>query len=246
MNKGIFVTGTDTDVGKTVVTAALVSLFRSGGIDAVPMKPVQTGCIPKADGWVVVDLEFCLDKANLAPSLAERRLMAPYCFEPACSPHLAAARACETISISRIADDFSALKAGHGFVIVEGAGGVLVPINSKETMLDVMVRLSLPVLLVARPWLGTINHTLLSLRELALGGVPVLGVIFNDSRARTQDEIMRDNRLTIERFGHAPVLAHLPFIQEIEAKSHKDFLDAYSAHLPSAKDLLERINGPWS
>ena len=240
-SKGIFVTGTDTGVGKTVVTAALVSLFRAGGIDAVPMKPVHTGCISTPHGWVVVDLEFCLNMANLEPQPAERKLMAPYCFQPACSPHLAAAQAREMISISRIVHDFSALKANHELVIVEGAGGMLVPINDEETMLDVMVGLSLPVVLVARPWLGTINHTLLSLRELARAGVPVLGVILNDSRPCAWDEIVRDNRLTIERFGDAPVLGHLPFIKEIEAKSYKDFLDACSAHLPSAKDLLEMM-----
>ncbi len=240
-SKGIFVTGTDTGVGKTVVTAALVSLFRAGGIDAVPMKPVHTGCISTPHGWVVVDLEFCLNMANLEPQPAERKLMAPYCFQPACSPHLASAQARETISISRIVHDFSALKANHELVIVEGAGGVLVPINGEETMLNVMVGLSLPVLLVARPWLGTINHTLLSLRELARAGVPVLGVILNDSLPCAWDEIVRDNRLTIERFGDAPVLGHLPFIKEIEEKSYKDFLDACSAHLPSAKDLLEMM-----
>ncbi len=261
-SKGIFVTGTDTGVGKTVVTAALVSLFRAGGIDAVPMKPVQTGCILRADGWLAVDLGFCLNMANLEPPPAERKLMAPYCFQPACSPHLASAQARETISISRIVHDFSALKANHELVIVEGAGGVLVPINGEETMLDVMVGLSLPVLLVARPWLGTINHTLLSLRELARAGVSIMGVIFNDSRSRTRkqtlplegggqdggddaellwDEIVRDNRLTIERFGDAPVLGQLPFIKEIAAKSYKDFLDVCSAHLPSAKELLEMM-----
>ncbi|NVM22636.1 MAG: dethiobiotin synthase [Desulfobacterales bacterium] len=259
-NNGIFVTGTDTGVGKTVVAAALVSLFRAGGIDAVPMKPIETGCIPEAGGLVVADLQFCLNMSNLAPSPAEQRLMVPYCFEPACSPHLAAAQANETISVSRIADDYSVLKTEHDLVIVEGAGGILVPINVKETMLDIMVGLSLPVVLVARPWLGTINHTLLSLRELVRAGVPVLGVIFNDSRRSTttqtlplqgggqgggallRDEIVSDNKVTIERFGNASVVAHLPFIEGIEAKSHKDFLDAYSPHLPSAKELLERIN----
>jgi dethiobiotin synthetase len=245
-SKGIFVTGTDTGVGKTVVTAALVSLFRADGIDAIPMKPVQTGCIPNPHGWVVGDLEFCLNMANLAPQPAERKLMAPYCFQPACSPHLAAAQACQTIFISRIFHDFSVLKANHELVVVEGAGGVLVPINGEETMLDVIVGLSLPVLLVARPWLGTINHTLLSLRELNRVGISVLGVIFNDSRPSECDQIVRDNWLTIERFGDAPILGHLPFIEEIMAKSHKDFLDACSPHLPSARDLLERINGLWS
>ena len=264
---GIFVTGTDTGVGKTVVTAALVSLFRAAGIDAVPMKPVQTGCISTPHGWVVVDLEFCVKMANLEPPPAERKLMAPYCFQPACSPHLAAVQAGEKISISRIVNDFSALSANHDVVIVEGAGGVLVPINGEETMLDVMVRLSLPVLLVARPWLGTINHTLLSLRELNRAGLAVLGLVFNGSRSSNpiqalplqgggqgggkdaellQDEIVHDNRLTVERFSHVPVLGNIPFIEEIEAKAYEDFLIECSPHLPSAKDLLERINGPWS
>ena len=234
-------TGTDTGVGKTVITAALVSLFQADGIDAIPMKPIQTGCISKEGGLVAVDLEFCINMANLVPPLAERKLMAPYCFQPACSPHLAATLACETISVSRIVEDFSALKAGHVLVIVEGAGGVLVPINSEKTMLDLMVGLALPVLLVARPWLGTINHTLLSLRELKRAGVSVLGVIFNDSRPYTRDEIVSDNRLTIERFGGSPILGHLPLIKDIKAKSYRDFLDACSPHLPSAKDLLERM-----
>ena len=259
---GIFVTGTDTGVGKTVVAAALVSLFRAGGIDAVPMKPIQTGCISTPRGDVVVDLEFCLNMADFEPSLAERKLMGPYCFQAACSPHLAAAQAGEKISISRILNDFSVLNAHHDVVIVEGAGGVLVPINGEETMLDLMVRFSLPVLLVTRPWLGTINHTLLSLRELRRAGVAVMGVVFNSCRSSPpiqalplpgvghggskdtlllRDEIVHDNRLTVERFSRVPVLGNLPFIEEIEAKLYKDFLIACSPHFPSARDLLERI-----
>ena len=263
---GIFVTGTDTGVGKTVVAAAIASLFRAAGIDAVPMKPVQTGCISMPSGWVVADLEFCLNMANFEPSLTEQKLMAPYCFQAACSPHLAAAQAGERISISRIVNDFSVLNANHEVVIVEGAGGVLVPINGEETMLDLMVRLSLPVLLVARPWLGTINHTLLSLRELRRAGLAVLGVVFNSSRSRPpiqalslpgirhgggkdalllSDEIVHDNRLTVERFSGVPVLGNLPFIEEIDAKLYKDFLIACSPYFPSARDLLERISDPW-
>jgi dethiobiotin synthetase len=130
-----------------------------------------------------------------------------------------------------------------------------------------MVRLSLPVLLVARPWLGTINHTLLSLRELRRAGLAVLGVVFNNSRSTRSietlslqgaehggdrnalllhNEIVHDNRVTVERFSRVPVLGNLPFIEEIEAKSYQDFLVACSSHLPSAKDLLERIRDPWS
>jgi dethiobiotin synthetase len=209
--KGIFVTGTDTGVGKTLIAAALIKACRAMGRDAVPMKPVQTGCRRSRGAWVAPDLETSLRASRIRVSAAERLWMAPYCFGPACSPHLAARGAGIRISLPRIRQAFRRLARLHDIVVVEGAGGVLVPLDDRLTMLDLMVDLGLPVLLVARPGLGTINHTLLSLHALRRAGRTVVGVVFNSACPGRQGAIERDNRQTIERMGGCPVLADIPF-----------------------------------
>jgi dethiobiotin synthetase len=203
---GIFVTGTDTGVGKTVVAASLLSRFRAGGVDAVPMKPVQTGCRLSQGRQVAPDLAFCLKAVRLNPGRRDMADMAPYCFCPACSPHLAAKEAGDRISLQVIDRAFRRLSRAHDVVVVEGAGGVLVPLNDRQTMLDLMIRLRLPILLVARPGLGTLNHTLLSLQTLHGAGLTVLGVILNQATPGRWGRIEDDNVRTIERFGGVKVL----------------------------------------
>lgn len=209
--KGVFVTGTDTGVGKTYVSAALLSALRASGVDAVPMKPVQTGCACRQGKLVVPDLSRCLKTAGLTPREAELAPMAPYRFRPACSPHLAARLAGVRISLPVIVQAFRQLSRNHDCVVVEGAGGVLVPLDERKTMLDLMVRLSLPVVLVARPGLGTINHTLLSLRTLRDARLTVLGVVLNQSTPGRWGRIEEDNRRTLERLGQVTVLACLRY-----------------------------------
>lgn len=200
-------TGTDTGVGKTRVAAALLAAWREAGVDAVPMKPVQTGCWRKGKTLVAPDLAACLAEVGLKPGDDERQDMAPYCFQPACSPHLAAAEAGETISISTIQAAFRRVCRRHEAVVVEGAGGIAVPLTLRRTMLDLMQALRLPVVLTARPGLGTLNATLLSLGALREAAVPVLGVVINQSEPGRWGRIEEDNRRTIERMGKTPVLA---------------------------------------
>ena len=207
--RGLFVTGTDTGVGKTWVAAGLLAALRRRGIDAVPMKPVQTGCTGRGADLRAPDLELSLAAAGLVPAPGERALMAPYLFRPACSPHLAAERAGVRIDLTRIARAARALAAAHEFVCVEGAGGVLVPLDGKLTMVDLMRRLGLPVLLVARAGLGTINHTLLSLRALRENGLSVAGVVFNQAGPGPWGMIEADNVKTVARLGQVPVAACL-------------------------------------
>ena len=207
--KGVFITGTDTGIGKTFVAAVLLKALRDVGVNAAPMKPVQTGCARRRGIWIAPDLEFSLDLADMRPVDGERELMAPYCFQPAWSPHLAAQDAGVRISIPRITGAFRRLAKGRGFVVVEGAGGVLVPIDGRRTMLDLMVALDLPVILVARPGLGTINHTLLSLAAMRQAGLNVSGVVLNQAYPGRRGVIERDNRTVIARLGATPVLADL-------------------------------------
>jgi dethiobiotin synthetase len=181
-----FVTGTDTDVGKSVVCAVLMA-----GLGAAYWKPIQTGSVEGTD----------TDRLRRITSLPDDHFFPErYCLSAPLSPHAAADQAGVRIAIDdfclpRTADDFP-------YVIVEGAGGVMVPLNERDLMTDLIAFLDLPVLLVVRSTLGTINHTLLSLAQLRGRGIPVLGVVMNGP----QNPL---NRKAIEHFGRVPVLAEL-------------------------------------
>ncbi|MEI7435913.1 MAG: dethiobiotin synthase [bacterium] len=208
---GWFVTGTDTGVGKTYVTALLLAALRQTGADAVPMKPVQTGCARRNGGLVAPDLETALAAAGLKPAPREKRWMCPARFRTPCSPHLAAAREGGRIRVRDLVAAYRHLAARHASVVVEGAGGVMVPLNTHETMLDLMRALRLPVILVARAGLGTINHTLLSLAALRAAEIPLAGVVLNTTQRGESASLVTSNRATIERLGKVKVLAVLPW-----------------------------------
>ncbi len=213
--RGVFVTGTDTDAGKTVAAAAVLVSMRAAGIDAVPMKPVQTGAIVQGGALQSPDLAFCLRMAELRPDPDELQDMVPFIYEPACSPHLAAAKTRREISFDRILEAFRGLLHRHQSVVVEGAGGLLVPVAGNRTMIDLMVMLGLPVILAARPGLGTINHTLLSIRELERSGLELLGIIFCETSRTGWGEIEEDNVETIGRLAKARVLGRIPYMAEL-------------------------------
>ncbi|MFH0880207.1 MAG: dethiobiotin synthase [Lentisphaerota bacterium] len=212
-----FITGTDTGVGKTLFTSLLLAEARRRGIDAAPMKPVQTGCLRQGSELVAPDLEQCLAMAGLAPGALEKSWMCPYPFEPACSPHLAARLSGSEVRIEKILENYARLKSRHAAILVEGAGGVLVPLGSETLMLDLMKALALPVILAARAGLGTINHTLLSLRELRRADVEVFGVVLISACKEPRQALLDDNAATIERLGETRILARVPFFQSLES-----------------------------
>ena len=179
MNRMLFITGTGTEVGKTMVTAGLLRGMRRRGVDAVPMKPVQTGGQTGPRGFEAPDLQFSLETAGPNPGPEERALMNPYCYEPACSPHLAGRMAGHYPDIGHIVACAEKLRAVHDAVLIEGAGGLMVPLDESRTTLDLIQALGCPVLLVAHIGLGAINHTLLSVTVLRQAGIPLLGVVFN-------------------------------------------------------------------
>jgi adenosylmethionine-8-amino-7-oxononanoate aminotransferase len=211
--RGLFVTGTDTGVGKTRVTGGLVRRLRAQGIGAVPVKAVQTGAARDARGRLhASDVDEALAIAGVPLPEAERDALAIYAFEPACSPHLAARLAGEPIALARIREAAARLAASHGAVVVEGAGGVLVPLGPDATVLDLAAELRLPAVVVARAGLGTLNHVLLTVGALRGRGVPVAGVVLNDA-ARPEEEarfIRDDNARALEERG-VPVLARVPW-----------------------------------
>lgn len=198
---GLFVTGTDTGIGKTLVTATLLAWARRRRCVALPVKPVQTGW-PAAD-----DVADALRGAGLLLDPALQRQLTPFRYRPAVSPHLAARG---RLTAAVLADACRRAAPPAARVVIEGAGGVLVPLNQRETMRDLMRRLRLPVLLVARAGLGTLNHTLLSLAALRAGGLRVLGVILNQRPGELWGRIERDNLRTLADRAGVPVVRFRP------------------------------------
>ncbi len=213
MSRGIFITGTDTGVGKTVVTAGIVRWLRRKGIDTVPMKPVQTGAEKRGGELAAPDLAFCLAASGMQPSPDELRLMSPYLYEPACSPHLAGRLAGRYPETAKITECLGALLARHQTAVVEGAGGIMAPLNETDTMLDLMRTMGFPVVLVSRVGLGGINHALLSIQALRAARLELLGVIFNQPAAPSPEDrfIEEDNPRTIARLGGVTVLGKIDY-----------------------------------
>ena len=222
--RSLFITGTDTGVGKTIVAASLLAAARARSIRAAPMKPVQTGCTGRASQLRAPDLDFCLAVADLNPTPEEQRWMCPYRFIPASSPHLAAKLRGLHIYKETIKTHFRKILSKYDAVIVEGAGGVLAPIDEKNTMLDIMKALHLPVLLVARAGLGTISHTLLSLAELHRAKLNVIGIVLVQSTPGKQGVIEKDNARIIRKMGGVPILACLPFRKRFKASGFAPLL----------------------
>ncbi len=203
MPAGFFVTGTDTDVGKTVLSALLCA-----ALDGTYWKPIQTGAVEGTDRSCVARI------AELAP---EKLVPERYCFDLPLSPHLAAKRQGATIRLSQIV--LPAVNS-TGPLIVEGAGGVMVPINDDEFMSDLIRQLGLPAIVTARSTLGTINHTLLTLAALSKAEVKTTGVVMIGN----QD---RDNLTAIERYGKVPVIGRVPRLESINRASLRRVFDEY-------------------
>ncbi|MDR3580015.1 MAG: dethiobiotin synthase [Oryzomonas sp.] len=176
MGKGIFITGTDTDVGKTIVTAVLARLLRMRGVSVGVMKPVTSGC-REVDGELVSDDALLLCQAAAIPCESD---VVPYLLREPLAPAEAAKIDGVRIEFARIRESFDRLATTYDFVLVEGAGGLMVPLAGGFLMADLARELDLPLLVVARPNLGTINHTVLTCFSAQQMGIPVSGVIIND------------------------------------------------------------------
>jgi dethiobiotin synthetase len=195
MANRFFITGTDTGIGKTVVSALLCA-----ALDAIYWKPIQTGTREGTDRNAVMKL------ANIP---ASRTIPENYKFTPPVSPHLAARLAGARIELRKIKMPQLAAKEA---LIVEGAGGALVPVNRTQLMTDLMRHLRLPVLLVTRTSLGTINHTLLSLGALRSAGLSVRGVVM-------VGKPHSENRKAIEHYGEIEVVGEVPMLAKINLRT---------------------------
>jgi dethiobiotin synthetase len=196
-HKGLFVTGTDTDVGKTYVACLLARQWVKEGLRVGVMKPAESGGNQDA---------ALLKRA--AGSQAALEQIRPYYFKAALAPGVAAAKEGRRVSLARIVKGLKALQQGQDGVLLEGAGGLLVPLSGELLVADLARECRLPLLIVARAGLGTINHTLLTLAEARRRGLAVAAVVLN-GRAKAGDASPRHNADSIKKLGKVPVFGPL-------------------------------------
>ena len=173
---GLYVTGTDTGVGKTLVACALLHAYAAGGWRVIGMKPVAAGAQWKDGAWINNDVEQLIAAGNVR---APRDVINPYCFELPIAPHIAAELQNKTITNKCLLNGYQRLSALADVVVVEGAGGFCVPFNDVETSADFARQLALPVVLVVGMRLGCLNHALLTAEAIRARGLKVAGWIAN-------------------------------------------------------------------
>ncbi|WP_312886293.1 dethiobiotin synthase [Bacillus sp. NTK034] len=213
-------TGTDTDAGKTTAAALLLAYLTKKGIQAAAYKPVQSGAEIIHDELSAPDVEFYkLANPKLAASTT-------YLLKKPCSPHLAAREEEIEIEVNKIIEHYQRLSRDNEFVLIEGAGGVMVPLRDDGyNMLDLMKELSAPVVIVARTGVGTINHTVLTAERLKQEGINVIGIIMNQMTIE-DTKVEQDNIRMIELMTKLPVLGTIPYIENpISAFADSEMLE---------------------
>ena len=214
MTTSWFITGTDTGVGKTRVSAALLTALVRRGRRAVGMKPVASGCQQTPQGLVSEDVQLLRAASNVQMDATD---LNPYAFAAATAPHLAAATARVQIDIGVIHAQYQRLAARAYHVVVEGIGGWLVPINARQTMADVARALDLPVILVVDLRLGSFNHALLSAQAIAASGCRLVAWVANNTQASVPAGYLAGLAALLE----APLLGELPYLSAMDVPADR-------------------------
>lgn len=220
MRFGYFITGTDTGVGKTIVSAAILRSFLKKGLKVGAMKPIETGCLNKDGILLPSDGIFLRDMAEMNDPLD---LVTPIKFENPLSPLVASRLEDMEIDIERIFKSFEALKKKYDYLIVEGVGGLLVPIKREQRkkgekyyfVRDLIKEMELETIIVTRPTLGTINHTLLTVEALKSKKIPIKGFIINYSNTSKNDMAEKTNPEVLQELLDIPLIGILPYLSEL-------------------------------
>ncbi len=226
---GLFITGTDTGVGKTFVACALARGLRESGIDVGVMKPTETGVTPEGP----LDARELVKAAGVEDAL---ELVCPLQFELPAAPEAAALVEGRRADLAPVLHAFETLSQRHDFLLVEGAGGILVPFDEGATMADLAARLRLPVLVVARASLGTINHTLLTLEACSTRGLDVAGVVVSHPTGPLSSSDERNLDVLKRSLGKR-------LIGEIAPTSSWDLVPARDAGLDAILEYASNVTG---
>ncbi len=222
IGKGYFITGTDTGVGKTLVAGGLAALYKRKGLNVGVMKPIATGC-NKVNNRLVSDDAIFLK--SLGEVEDEYELINPVSLEQSLAPTVAARLSNTKIDMEKVNTAYDILHERHDSLIVEGIGGLLVPINEYYFAVDLANEMELPLIVVCRPTLGTINHTLLTVSYAREHGLDVKGIIINDSTGTCDNVVMKTNIDEIKRLTDLPILGTIPFDKRLDTKNYnKEFL----------------------
>ena len=226
---GFFITGTDTGVGKTVIACALLQALGARGLRVIGMKPVAAGARLQDGRLVNEDVTALKAASNLS---APDELVNPYCFEPPIAPHIAAANVGMRIDLNRLREAYAALAAKAQCVIVEGAGGILVPLDADFDTADLAADLGLPVILVVGMRLGCLNHALLTAAAIRRAGLPIACWVANQLDPHML--CTAENLSTLRERLRAPLLAHVPYTPNIDASRIARQLDIEALFLNGA------------
>ena len=230
---GIFVTATDTDIGKTIVAGHIACAIGSLGYDAGVMKPVASGCgcrknrVTGEEQLIAGDAELLAELSGSTDPLEE---IAPLCFREPLAPMPAAEIENKPVDLDLVRRAWAGLSARHDFMVVEGIGGVMVPITAGYYLLDMIVEFGLPALVVTRIGLGTLNHTILTVDALRAHGVEVAGIVMNECKPAEDSPAEKTNPAVLEKCLDLPVICTIPHLH--------DPLQPHPIFLTIAKQLL--------
>ena len=211
LSRGLFVTGTDTGVGKTLVSCSILRALRQRGRTIGVYKPAETGCPSDAQGQLYG--EDCRRLLAAADTGQPEASVASALYPIPAAPVVSAEAEGESVDPARLVEDYRKLASQYESVLVEGAGGLLVPIADDFSYLDLARELELPVLVVVGSRLGCLNHALLTLSELSRRGVPIAGYVLNEIEPEGEaPHALATNREMLSRFGSARDLGNMPFV----------------------------------
>ncbi|HDR7632714.1 MULTISPECIES: dethiobiotin synthase [Bacillus] len=223
---GFFITATDTEVGKTVVTGALAGIFRERGHNVGVYKPLQSGHVASNPEGDAARLKA------LSGVPTEEDEICPYSIEEPLAPRLAMKRAGRTVTLKEITAHYNELLKEFNSLFVEGAGGLAVPYTEDALVIDFAKELQLPLIVVARPTLGTVNHTILTISYAKAHGLKVAGVILSGCKGYEKERV-QENKIMIEELSGVPVLGLLPFLEGEFTK--EELLGAAKEHIMISK-----------
>ena len=210
MEKGVFVTGSDTGVGKTVIAGAIAAAMKAHGLNVGVMKPVASGA-KEIGGKLVSEDAVYLKK--IIDSTDDDDLVNPVLLKPPLAPTIAASKTGVTIDIEKIWKAYEELTNKHDFVVVEGIGGLMVPIDDTLFVADLVRKMDLPLVIVSRDYLGTINHTLLTVEYARSRNLRIKGIVIN--MLKNGDDFVRE----IEKYSSVPILGTIPFKENVSVEN---------------------------
>lgn len=222
---GIFITGTDTEIGKTVVAGGLAAVLKAAGVNVGVMKPIASGGIEHKGRIVSEDAIFLKSAAQVDDALD---LINPICLRHPLAPSVAAEIEGTSMDLRQIDDAFAQLCQRHEFMVVEGVGGIAVPIRDDVLVADMAKRFQLPLLIVARPNLGTINHTVLTVEFAKSYNLKICGIVLNASQEGSKGLAEDTNPRELTRLTHLPILGIVPFDERLQGNTpDPDFLSQF-------------------